>query len=79
MGVPLGLVVLPIILILIPQTVVLFLFSRFALGYVAAFLAVLDRYTRADLLGGAEGDEVARLLGLFPPAAAAGVPEPEGA
>ncbi|GJE69254.1 Rrf2 family transcriptional regulator [Methylorubrum podarium] len=55
---------------------------RRALGEaLAAFLAVLDRHTLADLLGGAEGDEVARLLGLFPPAAAATetpVPEPDG-
>ena len=56
---------------------------RRALGEaLAAFLAVLDRYTLADLLGGAEGDEIARLLGLAPPPAAAGglpVPEREGA
>ena len=43
---------------------------------LAAFLAVLDGYTLADLLGGAEGDEIARLLGLTPPAGATGMPLP---
>ena len=38
---------------------------------LAAFLAVLDRTTLADLLGGSEGDEIARLLGLSGP-----VPDP---
>lgn len=38
---------------------------RRALGEaLAAFLAVLDGYTLADLLHGSEGDEIARLLGL---------------
>jgi len=35
-----------------------------------AFLAVLDRYTLADLLKGKQGREAARLLGLAPPHAA---------
>jgi len=35
-----------------------------------AFLAVLDRYTLADLLKGSQGRETARLLGLAPPHAA---------
>ncbi|MFK5595909.1 Rrf2 family transcriptional regulator [Methylobacterium sp. HMF5984] len=41
---------------------------RRALGEaLLAFLAVLDRYTLADLLGGNEGIEIATLLGLpFP-------------
>jgi Rrf2 family nitric oxide-sensitive transcriptional repressor len=34
---------------------------------LAAFLAVLDRYTLADLIGQSEGVETAKLLGLFPP------------
>ena len=33
---------------------------------LAAFLAVLDRYTLADLLGGSSGTEVAMLLGISP-------------
>ncbi|WP_336487685.1 Rrf2 family transcriptional regulator [Methylobacterium nigriterrae] len=38
---------------------------RRALGEaLAAFLAVLDRYTLADLLSGSEGPEIAQLLGL---------------
>ena len=38
---------------------------RRALGEaLAAFLAVLDGYTLADLLGGSEGVEIAALLGL---------------
>ena len=44
---------------------------RRALGEaLAAFLAVLDGYTLADLLHGSEGDEIARLLGLPGPSAA---------
>jgi Rrf2 family nitric oxide-sensitive transcriptional repressor len=43
---------------------------RRALGEaLAAFLAVLDRYTLADLLGGTEGAEIAELLGFSAPAA----------
>ncbi|HUW80950.1 MAG TPA: Rrf2 family transcriptional regulator [Acidocella sp.] len=34
---------------------------------LAAFLAVLDRYTLEDLIGHGEGVETAKLLGLFPP------------
>jgi Rrf2 family nitric oxide-sensitive transcriptional repressor len=41
---------------------------------LAAFLAVLDRYTLADLLGGPDGDAIAQLLGLAAPAAADGAP-----
>lgn len=42
-----------------------------ALGQaLAAFLAVLDGYTLADLLAGPEGIEVARLLGIPKPDAA---------
>jgi Rrf2 family nitric oxide-sensitive transcriptional repressor len=41
---------------------------------LAAFLAVLDRYTLADLLGGPDGDTIAQLLGLAAPAAADGAP-----
>ena len=37
-----GLVVLPIILLLVPQTVVLFLFTPRALVYVGAFFAFID-------------------------------------
>ncbi len=33
---------------------------------LAAFLAVLDRYTLADLIGRGEGAEMAELLGLLP-------------
>lgn len=41
---------------------------RRALGEaLAAFLAVLDRYTLADLLGGRDGIEIAALLGLPSP------------
>ena len=41
---------------------------RRALGEaLAAFLAVLDRYTLADLLGGRDGLDIARLLGLPAP------------
>lgn len=41
---------------------------RRALGEaLAAFLAVLDRYTLADLLGGNDGIEIATLLGLPSP------------
>ena len=41
---------------------------RRALGEaLAAFLAVLDRYTLADLLGGNDGIEIAALLGLPSP------------
>ena len=41
---------------------------RCALGEaLAAFLAVLDRYTLADLLGGDDGIEIAALLGLPSP------------
>lgn len=51
---------------------------RRALGEaLAAFLAVLDRYTLADLLGGSEGDEIARLLGLSPSTGVAAALEPE--
>ncbi|MDP4001948.1 Rrf2 family transcriptional regulator [Methylobacterium sp. NEAU K] len=43
---------------------------RRALGEaLAAFLAVLDSYTLADLIGGPEGGEIAQLLGLAVPAA----------
>lgn len=50
---------------------------------LAAFLAVLDRYTLADLLGSPDGDAIAALLGLAGPpggeppmpAGAAGLPE----
>ncbi|WP_132251781.1 Rrf2 family transcriptional regulator [Methylobacterium segetis] len=46
---------------------------RRALGEaLAAFLAVLDRYTLADLLAGTDGIEIATLLGL--PAAVDGEP-----
>ena len=34
---------------------------------LAAFFAVLDRYTLADLLGSGEGRETAHLLGIFLP------------
>lgn len=37
-----GLIVLPIILVLIPQTIVLFLITPWALAYIAAAIAVLD-------------------------------------
>lgn len=56
-----GLVVLPIILILIPQTIVFFLLSPVALGFTAAMLAVIDLFLvlwavrifdRERLLGG---------------------------
>ena len=41
---------------------------RRALGEaLAAFLAVLDGYTLADLLGGGDGAAVALMLGLAPP------------
>jgi Rrf2 family nitric oxide-sensitive transcriptional repressor len=43
---------------------------------LAAFLAVLDRYTLADLLSVGEGRETARLLGLGPsPRPETGMPE----
>lgn len=50
---------------------------------LAAFLAVLDRYTLADLLGSPDGDAIAQILGLAasapsdgaPPAAFADLPE----
>jgi ABC-type Na+ efflux pump permease subunit len=37
-----GLVVLPVILVMIPQTIVLFLFTRHALGLMATVFAIMD-------------------------------------
>ncbi|MGH1592150.1 Rrf2 family transcriptional regulator [Methylobacterium phyllosphaerae] len=51
---------------------------------LAAFLAVLDRYTLADLLGSPDGDAIAALLGLAgptrgePPTRAAAASLPDG-
>jgi Rrf2 family nitric oxide-sensitive transcriptional repressor len=42
---------------------------------LAAFLAVLDRTTLADLLGDGAGPEIARLLGISEPPEARGLPE----
>lgn len=42
---------------------------------LAAFLAVLDRYTLADLLGGSDGEAIARLLGLPVPEVGTARPE----
>lgn len=41
---------------------------------LAAFLAVLDRYTLADLLGSPDGDAIAQILGLAAPVPSDGTP-----